>query len=61
MQLLDRKMGHVRKTQVELVATGNPGCAIQLEHGGKRESMSIEVVHPISLLATAYRAEERGQ
>lgn len=61
MQLLDRKMGHVRKTQVELVATGNPGCAIQLEHGGKRESMSIEVVHPISLLATAYRAEEREQ
>ncbi len=61
MRLLDRKMGHVRNTQVELVATGNPGCAIQLEHGGQREGMSIEVVHPISLLAAAYRAEESAK
>ena len=58
MLLLDRKMGHVRNTGVRVVATGNPGCVIQLEHGGYREGVDIEVVHPISLLAAAYRAEE---
>ena len=58
MRLLDRKMGHVRDTGVSVVATGNPGCVIQIEHGGNREGIDIEVVHPISLLAAAYRAEE---
>lgn len=61
MRLLDRKMGNVRNTGVELVATGNPGCSIQLEHGGSRDGQPIEVVHPISLLAAAYRAEEQAQ
>ena len=58
MRLLDRKMRHVRDTGVRVVATGNPGCVIQIEHGGNREGIDIEVVHPISLLAAAYRAEE---
>ena len=57
MRLLDRKMGHVRNTGVRVVATGNPGCVIQLQHGGQREEMDVDVVHPISLLAAAYRGE----
>ncbi len=59
MRLLDRKMGHVRDTGASVVATGNPGCAIQLVHGSQREEMVLDVVHPISLLAAAYRAEEK--
>lgn len=58
MKLLDRKMENVRATGVKLVATANPGCAIQLEHGGRRSGLSVEVVHPVSLLAQAYRAEK---
>lgn len=58
MALLDRKMGHVRATGVGLVATANPGCAIQLQHGGRRSDLPLEVVHPVSLLAAAYRAEK---
>jgi len=58
MRLLDRKMGHVRATGVEVVATANPGCSIQIDHGGRREGVALRVVHPISLLAAAYRAEE---
>ena len=57
MRLLDRKMAHVRNTGVRVVATGNPGCVIQLQHGGQREEMDVDVVHPISLLAAAYRGE----
>ncbi len=60
MQLLDRKMGHIANTRATVVATGNPGCCIQIEHGGRRSGMEIEVVHPISLLAAAYRAEKEN-
>lgn len=59
MRLLDRKMGNVRNTGAPVVATGNPGCVIQLQHGGHREGIDLQVVHPISLLAYAYRAEEK--
>ncbi len=58
MTLLDRKMGHVRATGAQIVATANPGCAIQLQHGGRRSDLPLEVVHPVSLLAEAYRAEK---
>jgi len=58
MKLLDRKMNHVRATGTTIVATGNPGCAIQLMHGTRRSELALEVVHPVSLLAAAYRAEK---
>jgi len=58
MKLLDRKMDHLLSTGARLVATANPGCAIQLEHGCHRAGAKLQVLHPISLLAEAYRAEE---
>lgn len=57
MSLLDRKMGNIKKTGVEVIATGNPGCAVQLQFGGEREGESFVVLHPVQLLAAAYRAE----
>ncbi|MEE2659132.1 MAG: (Fe-S)-binding protein [Candidatus Latescibacterota bacterium] len=58
-RLLDRKMGHIEATGAEVVATGNPGCCIQIAHGARRSpSCSVEaVVHPVSLLADAYHRE----
>ena len=57
-RLQDRKVGHVLATGASIVATANPGCHLQIENGihaagvtGKR------VVHPIVLLAEAYRRE----
>ena len=58
MKLLDRKMDHVKHTGATIVATGNPGCAIQIAHGSERTDAAVEVVHPVSLLAAAYRAEK---
>jgi glycolate oxidase iron-sulfur subunit len=58
MKLLARKMGHIETTKARVVTAGNPGCTIQIEHGARRQGMAIEVVHPISLLAAAYRAEK---
>jgi len=57
MELLDRKMEKVGGTGAGVMAAANPGCAIQLEHGTGRAGLEIEVTHPITLLAAAYRAE----
>jgi glycolate oxidase iron-sulfur subunit len=54
-QLLERKMKHIRSTRCEVVATGNPGCLLQLVTGAKQEGLPLRVVHPVSLLAEAYR------
>ena len=54
-QLLDRKMKHIRSTGCEVVATGNPGCLLQIINGAAREGIALRVVHPVTLLAEAYR------
>ena len=56
-QLLARKMGHIRSTQAPVVATANSGCLLQLINGARDHHVSTQVVHPISLLAQAYRRE----
>ncbi len=57
MALLERKMKHVAATGVQIVATGNPGCIGQIRYGAKRFGLNLEVVHPVTLLARAYRGE----
>lgn len=54
-RLLRRKMGHIAKTGASVVATGNPGCIIQIESGFQRKG--VEVLHPVELLARAYERE----
>ncbi len=56
-QLLERKLQHVRHTEAAIIATANPGCLLQIINGARRRGMSLRVVHPISLLAEAYRRE----
>jgi len=56
-QLLDRKLNHIKSTGAAVVATANPGCLLQLINGAKQQNMSLRVVHPVTLLAEAYRAE----
>lgn len=59
--LLERKLDHIRVTGARIVATGNPGCLLQLINGAKSRGMELRVVHPITLLAEAYRQEARRQ
>ena len=54
-ELLERKLKHIRSTGAEVVATGNPGCLLQIINGARRQNLSLRVVHPITLLAEAYR------
>jgi glycolate oxidase iron-sulfur subunit len=54
-ELLERKINHIRTTGCTVVATGNPGCILQLVNGAKKEGLPLRVVHPVTLLAEAYR------
>jgi glycolate oxidase iron-sulfur subunit len=53
--LLKRKLDHIETTGASIVATGNPGCLLQIIGGARRRHLSLKVVHPITLLAGAYR------
>lgn len=55
-QLLDRKLGHIKSTGVAVVATSNPGCLAHMTNGIRRQKLDVRLVHPITLLAEAYRA-----
>jgi len=55
MALLERKMKHIAATGAQIVATGNPGCIGQIRYGAKRFGVNVEVLHPVTLLARAYR------
>ena len=57
-QLLQRKLDHIKSTGVSIVATGNPGCLLQLVNGAAQRGMKLRVAHPITLLAEAYRQGE---
>jgi glycolate oxidase iron-sulfur subunit len=58
--LLGRKLDNVAATGARIVATANPGCHLQLENGLRaRGNTEIRVMHPVVLLAEAYRAEGR--
>ncbi|UCC72140.1 MAG: 4Fe-4S dicluster domain-containing protein [Gemmatimonadota bacterium] len=48
--LLQRKLSEVVATNVELVATGNPGCLMQIGAGALVHRLPVEAVHPIELL-----------
>jgi glycolate oxidase iron-sulfur subunit len=58
-KLLQRKVGHIATTAAEIVATANPGCHLQIARGLKDAGLNVRVVHPVSLLAAAYRHERR--
>ena len=57
-KLLERKMANIETTGAQIVASANPGCAVQLESGARGCGRKLEIVHPITLLARAYREEE---
>jgi len=54
-KLLERKLANIDKTKAPIVASANPGCCVQLEAGVRESQRDVEIVHPITLLARAYR------
>lgn len=50
-RILDRKLKEIRAGGYEMVATGNPGCIMQIGAGLRAAGSSVRVVHPVELLA----------
>ncbi len=59
-RVLQRKMGHIAASGAEAVATGNPGCLLQLRLGAQECGLKIQVVHPVELLARSYGWRSTG-
>ena len=59
-RLLEMKVARIAESGVRVVATGNPGCMMQIAQGARARGLGVEVVHPVELLARATRAA-RGQ
>ena len=57
--VLERKMDGVAETEAEIIASGCPGCQMQLNLGVKRRGLKAKVVHPSQLLAQAYRDNKK--
>jgi glycolate oxidase iron-sulfur subunit len=55
--VLERKLERIAASQASLVATGNPGCLMQIGAGLLRADMQARVVHPIDLLDASYAAD----
>ncbi|UCC82676.1 MAG: 4Fe-4S dicluster domain-containing protein [Gemmatimonadota bacterium] len=49
--ILLRKLGEVLETDVDVVATGNPGCLMQIGAGALVHHIPVQAIHPIELLA----------
>ena len=49
-------MEHIAAAQPDVIATGNPGCMLQLRTGVQQANLHIPVVHPIELLDASYQA-----
>jgi glycolate oxidase iron-sulfur subunit len=59
--VLAPKLAHIAETRAALVATGNPGCLMQIGAGLHQAGAGVRVVHPVDLLDASYSADASGQ
>ncbi len=57
--VLAPKLARIRESGAALVATGNPGCLMQIGAGLLREGSPVRAVHPVDLLDASYAQRER--
>jgi glycolate oxidase iron-sulfur subunit len=54
-ELGDRKVHNLLATEAELIASGNPGCLLQLQSGLRRAGSAVPVVHTVQLVDASIR------
>jgi glycolate oxidase iron-sulfur subunit len=54
-QILDEKLSHIKQTGAQVLATGNPGCQMQIGAGARVAGENLKVCHPVELLDESYR------
>ena len=57
--VLKTKLEHLRQAAPQVVATGNPGCLMQLGAGLAAAGIRAQARHPVELLDDSYRAAGR--
>jgi len=58
--VLEPKLRNIALTGAAFVATGNPGCLMQIGAGLVRDRQSTRVVHPVDLLDASYARQRAG-
>ncbi|MGB8253395.1 MAG: (Fe-S)-binding protein [Anaerolineaceae bacterium] len=58
LKVLKRKTDNLITTRTEYIATGCPGCQMQLNVGVRRAGLDVKVVHPVTLLDKAYNSKK---
>jgi len=53
-RVLDRKLDALAAADPDWIASGNPGCLMQLERGVRERGLRARVAHPVELLAQGY-------
>jgi glycolate oxidase iron-sulfur subunit len=54
----DRKAERIAALKPDIVATGNPGCTLQIAAAGRRLGVTLRVVHPIELIDASMRGSD---
>jgi glycolate oxidase iron-sulfur subunit len=54
-QVLADKIRNIEQSGATVVATGNPGCHMQIAAGAKLAGLNLQVCHPVELLDESYR------
>lgn len=54
-EVLSEKLAHIRESGAQTLATGNPGCQMQIAAGAHLAGMKLRVCHPVELLDESYR------
>lgn len=60
-RVLAPKLANIAATRAPLVATGNPGCLMQIGAGLHQARMRCRVIHPVDLLDASYAAQARAR
>jgi glycolate oxidase iron-sulfur subunit len=55
-RLQARKIAHINEVAPQIVVTANPGCALQLENGLRKDGQEIAVRHVVELLDASYES-----
>jgi glycolate dehydrogenase iron-sulfur subunit len=53
-EILSDKIESIKTSGADTVATGNPGCIMQIGAGVLIEGLDVDVIHPVELLDEAY-------
>jgi glycolate oxidase iron-sulfur subunit len=56
-KILEDKIANIARSGAQIVATGNPGCLMQINQALRARKLPVRAVHPIELLDQAYASK----